>query len=98
MFGRHFRWLETRAFGHHSLETDADAFDNSEKYCASDCAVPCGFVASSYGERSTGHETGRNGVPRVFLFPDSLDGAVPDAEKTAPDTKVATAETMVRML
>lgn len=87
--GRRWGHLELCVLGHHPLETDADTFDDGEQDGAADGTVADGLGTSTHGERTTGEETGDDGVPRVLLFADAFHGAVECAEHAAPDTEVA---------
>jgi hypothetical protein len=47
------RNIESRATGHHSLETDTDTFDDCQEDCATDGAVSHRFGTASDGEGAT---------------------------------------------
>ena len=66
--GRRWGHLELCVLGHHPLETDADALDDGEQDGAADGTVADGLGSSTDGERTTGEETGNDGVPGVFLL------------------------------
>jgi hypothetical protein len=73
------RWrgqVELGVVGHHAVEADGHALDDSQQDGARYRAVAHRLVASSYRERATSEEPGNDGVPRVLLLPYSLDGAV----------------------
>jgi len=88
--GRRWRHLQLGVLGHHPLEPDSDTLDDGQQDGAADGAVADGFGSSAHGERTTGEETGNNGVPWVLLFANALDGAVECAEHATPDAEVAT--------
>lgn len=94
LLGRRFGHFETRVFGHHALESDANPFDDGEQDRTSNGAVPRGLEAASDRERPASHKARADGIPRVFFPPDALDGAIPHAKETAPDAEVATAKTL----
>jgi hypothetical protein len=81
--------LQLGAAGQHLVEPDTDTLNNSQQHSATDGTVPRGLVSSSYGQSSSCEETSDDGVVRVLLPPDALDGAVERREEPTPDSEVA---------
>jgi hypothetical protein len=70
------RKLEFCVIGHHALESDTDTFDDSQEDGTHNGGVASGLDTTTDGKGPTGEETGDNGVVRVFLLADALDGTV----------------------
>lgn len=83
------RHLKFRGASHHLGETNADTFDDGEQHGTADGVVSGSLEATSEGEGTADEETGDDGVVRVLLLADALDGAVKGREETTPDAKVA---------
>lgn len=86
---RRLRHLELGGARQHLGEADTDTLNDGEQDSAADGAVTGSLVAASDGEGAAGEETGNNGIVRVLLLADALDGAVKGREEAAPDAKVA---------
>jgi hypothetical protein len=74
--GRRRRKLEFCVVGHHSLESDTDTFDDGQEDGTHNSGVAGSLDTSSDSQRTTGEETGDNGIVRIFLLADALDGTV----------------------
>ena len=87
--GRWRRGVESCVVGHHAVEANRDAFNDSEEDGTRYSAVAHGAVPATDSEGAAGEEAGDDGVPRVLLLPNALDGTVICVEEAAPDTEVA---------
>lgn len=83
------RHLQLRAIGHHPLEPNPDTLNHSQQNRTANRTVPYCSRTSSNSERTSREESGDDGVPGVFLFADTFDGAVEGGEHAAPDAEVA---------
>lgn len=89
---RWWRWrrsLQLGILGHHTLEADTHALDDSEQDRATDRAVAHSLETAADGERAAREAACDDGVPWVFLFAVAFDGAVEGGEEAAPDAEVA---------
>lgn len=68
--------------------TNTNTLNNSEEHRATNGAVPHRLVTTSHGESTTREKAGNDGIVRILLLPDALDGAVEGREETTPHAEV----------
>ena len=86
---RRLRYLQLGRASQHLGESNTDALNNREQNSATNSTVSRSLVATTDGQGATREETGDNGIVRILLLADSLDGAVECRKEATPDAKIA---------
>lgn len=86
---RRLRHLQLGRAGQHLGEADANTLNDGQQDSAANGTIARRLVATTDSERATGEEASDDGVVRILLLTDALDGAVKGREEAAPDAEVA---------